>query len=91
MPPIIRQNTIALELPDFRNLGTILRVLLAVNGVVAIAALVREPQIDLWAAQWLDIIAVVEPPLIAELAILYAIAPWLTRQSGATGALWSRR
>ena len=38
MRPIIRQNPDPLPLPDFRNMGTILRVLLAVNGVVAIAA-----------------------------------------------------
>ncbi len=31
--------------------------------------------------QWLDLMAVVEPHLIAELAILYAIAPWLARQA----------
>ena len=68
MRSIIRQNTIALELPDFRNLGTILRIVLAVNAFAAVAALVREPQLDQWAAQWLDLMAVVEPHLIAELA-----------------------
>jgi two-component system, LytTR family, sensor histidine kinase AlgZ len=85
--PIIRQNTIALELPDFRNLGTILRVVLAVNAMTAVAALVREPQFDLWAAQWLEMSATVEPHLIFELAVLYAIAPWLARQSPSTGVL----
>ncbi|MEO8302602.1 MAG: histidine kinase [Betaproteobacteria bacterium] len=87
MRSIIRQNAIALELPDFRNLGTILRIVLAVNALAAVAALVREPQLDQWAPQWLDTMAVVEPHLIAELAILYAIAPWLGRQTAATGAL----
>jgi len=87
MQPIIRQNTIALELPDLRNLGTILRIVLAVNLMAAVAALVREPQFDLWAAQWLDMTAVVEPHLIFELAVLYALAPWIARQSSLTGAL----
>ena len=87
MRSIIGQNTITLELPDFRNLGTILRIVLAVNALAAVAALVREPQLDQWAPQWLDMMAVVEPHLIAELAILYAIAPWLARQAAATGAL----
>ena len=68
MRSIIRQNTIALELPDFRNLGTILRILLAVNALTAVAALVREPQYDLWAAQWLEMSATVEPHLLFELA-----------------------
>jgi two-component system sensor histidine kinase AlgZ len=87
MQSIIRQNVIASELPDFRNLGTILRIVLAVNGLAAVAALVREPQIDRWADQWLDLMALVEPHLIAELAVLYAIAPWLARQTRATGLL----
>ena len=86
-PSIIRQNTIALELPDFRNLGTILRVVLAVNAFAAVAALLREPQLDQWTGQWLDLMAVVEPHMIAELAILYAIAPWLGRQAQLAGAL----
>jgi len=84
---IIRQIIIAFELPDFRNLGVILRVALSVNALAAVAALVREPQLDLWTAQWLTWIAAVEPQLIIELAVLYALAPWLARQSYATGAL----
>jgi two-component system sensor histidine kinase AlgZ len=84
---IIRQNAIALELPDFRNLGTILRIVLAVNAMTAAAALVREPQFDLWAAQWLEMSATVEPHLIFELAVLYAVAPWLARQPASTGVL----
>lgn len=87
MRSIIRQNAIALELPDFRNLGTILRIVLAVNAFTAVAALVRETQLDRWAAQWLDFMAVAEPQLIAELLILYAIAPWIARQTQMTGAL----
>ena len=87
MQSIIRQNTIALELPDFRNLGTILRIVLAVNVLAGVAALVRESQLDLWATQWAELTAVVEPHLIVELAILYAVAPWLARQSYATGAV----
>ena len=89
--PIIRQNTIAPELPDCRNLGTILRIVLAVNAMTAVAALVRAPQLDLWTAQWLDLSAVVEPHLIVELAVLYALAPWLARQSYADGRPRDRR
>jgi two-component system sensor histidine kinase AlgZ len=60
---------------------------LAVNALAAVAALVREPIPGLWAGQWLEMMAVVEPHLIAELAVLYAIAPWLARQTHTTGAL----
>ena len=87
MQPIIRQNAITLDLPDLRNLGTILRIVLAVNAMTAVAALVSAPQLDLWTVQWLDMTAVVEPHLIAQIAVHYALAPWLGRQSATTGAL----
>ncbi len=87
MQPIIRQNTITSVLPDCRNLGTILRIVLAVNAMTAVAALVRAPQLDLWSTQWLDMSSLVEPHLIVELAVLYLFAPWLARQSSLTGAL----
>ena len=87
MQSIIRQNTIPPELPDFRNLGTILRIVLAVNVLTGVAALVRESQLDLWVTQWAELTAVVEPHLIVELAILYALAPVIARQSYVTGAL----
>ena len=87
MQPIIRQKTLGLELPDLRNLGTILRIVLAVNAMTAVAAVVREPQFELWTAQWLDMTAVVEPHLIVELAILYAISPWLARQTALLAAM----
>lgn len=61
--------------------------MLAVNAFAAVAALVREPNPGQWIPQWLETMAMVEPHLIAELAILYAIAPWLTRQSYRMGAM----
>jgi two-component system sensor histidine kinase AlgZ len=81
MQPIIRHNAVSLELPDFRNLGTILRIVLAVNAMTAVAALVKEPRVELWTAQWIDMTALTEPYLIVELAILYTLAPWLLRQT----------
>ena len=38
MRPIIRQNPVPLALPDFRNLGTVLRILLAANALALAAA-----------------------------------------------------
>jgi hypothetical protein len=70
----IRQNAHADALPDFRNLGVVARVLVAVNLLVAAAALADETA---WAAI-LEVIArnaaQVEPPLIARLAVLYVAA-----------------
>ena len=87
MQPIIRQNAIAPALPDLRNLGTILRIVLAVNAMTAVAALAREPQFELWTSAWLDMTAVVEPHLMVQLAVLYVLAPWLARQTALMGAL----
>jgi two-component system sensor histidine kinase AlgZ len=86
MRPIIRQNPNPPELPDFRNLGTILRILVAVNGAAIVAAIIQAPRPELWSGQLLDNISVAEPYLILQLALLYALQPWLARQSYATGA-----
>ena len=48
MRSIIRHNGDPPALPDLRNLGTTLRILLAVNGAAVLTALVREPR---WEAQ----------------------------------------
>ena len=86
MRPIIRQNPDLTALPDFRNLGTILRILVAVNGAAAIAAVVEAPRLELWGAQALDNISVLEPQLMLELALLYGLSPWLARQTYNTAA-----
>ncbi len=86
MRPIIRQNRVPLALPDFRNLGTILRVLVAANGLAAVAALVQESRLSLWLAEWFANVAALEPQLLLQLAALYALQPWLARQTYGTGA-----
>ena len=75
----IRQNLDADALPDFRNLGSVARVLILVNLLSAACALLD-------AASWATAIdaiarnaALVEPPLIATLLVLYVAAPWLLR------------
>jgi two-component system sensor histidine kinase AlgZ len=86
MARIIRQNSTAPALPDFRNLGTVLRIVLAVNGFAAVAALAYSESGAGWSANWLDVISALEPQLVVELAALYALAPWLARQPYSTGA-----
>ena len=86
MRPIIRQNPDLPALPDFRNLGVILRVLVAANAAAAIAALLEAPRLELWPAEFLDNVSVLQPQLMLQLALLYAIQPWLERQPYATGA-----
>ena len=86
MRSIIRQNGVSPALPDFRNLGTILRILVAVNGVVAVAALLRDPNWETWPVTWTDMVAAAEPQLLFELAALYLLQPWLARQTFSLGA-----
>ena len=68
------------RLPDFRNLGTILRVLLAVNGAVALVALVLASGPRNFVDELVRMTGFVEPHLIAQLALLYALAPLLSRE-----------
>src|SRR5438128_2580665 len=84
---IINQNEVPLLLPDLRNLGTILRILLAVNAFVLIAASVREPRWETLSATWVEMVALVEPPLLLELLILYILAPWFGRLAYESGAV----
>ena len=72
-------------LPDFRNLGTILRILLAVNGAAALVALAQSSTPDAFIEAWVAMTGFIEPHLILELAVLYALAPWLQRQPGRVG------
>jgi len=72
-------------LPDLRNLGTILRMLLAVNGATLLVALAREPRIGMLAAEWATLTGFVEPQLFAELVVLWLLQPWLARMRYRTG------
>jgi len=68
-------------LPDLRNLGSILRILLAVNGAALLVALAREPRLTALASEWAALTGFVEPHLFAELAVLWFAQPWLARVS----------
>jgi two-component system sensor histidine kinase AlgZ len=57
-------------LPDWRNFGVMLRVLLGVNGLALLAALVQAGDIDKWLGGYLQMAAIVEPLLLAELGLL---------------------
>ncbi len=82
MASIIRHSPRAYVpvLPDLRNLGTILRILLAVNAASAVVALAVSGTLDRVADTWVRITGYVEPHLIAELCVLYALSPILVRQ-----------
>lgn len=75
----IRQNPRETRLPDFGNLGVMLRSLLAVNLLALFAALARNAELARLPQELVELAAVVEPPLIACVALLYATGNWLAR------------
>lgn len=79
MQGIIKQPPAVPGLPDLRNLGSILRILLAVNGATLCLAFAREPRIAALAAEWAALTGFVEPHLFAELALLWLVQPLLAR------------
>ncbi len=82
----INQNDVPLALPELRNLGTVLRILLAVNALTLVAALVREPQWGAVASTWMDMLSIVEPQLLLQILVFYLAAPWLEELPYDTGA-----
>ena len=75
----IKQNPATLPLPDFRNFGVMLRVLIGVNLIALVAALVRSADIGEWVPRFLDLAAWVQPLLLVDLALLALASPLLRR------------
>lgn len=69
----------AFRLPDFRNLGIWLRVMLAANVLLLIGALIRNDLPAQWPHEVAGLAAVVEPALLLLLTLLFLLSPWLQR------------
>src|SRR5574340_711059 len=85
MSRIIRPSEEAPALPDFRNLGTFLRILVGVNLAAFVIAFAREPRLAALADQWAAVSGYVEPQLFAEVLVLWILAPWLVRTTWPAG------
>jgi len=75
----IKQNALPDALPNFRNLGVTLRILLLSSGLALLQALL---QAHGWAdvpQRIMQIAALLAPILLASLPLLWAAQPWLTR------------
>lgn len=70
----INHNAYASALPDFRNLGILLRILLIVNVGVISAAIVRAPTLNLAWDELVGMSALVQPILILTLLALVALS-----------------
>ena len=75
----IRQNPGPTRLPDFTNLGVMLRSLLAVNLLALCAALARNTALARLPQELVELAALVEPPLIACVVLLYLADRQLAR------------
>lgn len=81
----IKQNPATQRLPDFRNLGVMLRLLIGVNLLALAAALVLVPDIRGWPQRFLEMAAWVEPQLLAALLLLALVRDLLWRLPMAYG------
>lgn len=75
---IMTKETVT-ALPDFRNLGILLRAALAAQVLGLIGALLVAPEPFAALRVFLANTAHLEPPLLASLLVLFFAAPWLTR------------
>ena len=75
----IRQNVYPDLLPDFRNVGVVARILLAVNAAALIGALYATPEVLRALEGFVQTAAFLEPLLLVELVALFALSPWLSR------------
>lgn len=79
MNPSIRHKPVVTALPDFRNLGVWLRVLLGANLLGFLWVLARNADWQRLPEEFVDIALWLEPPLFAILPLLHALAPQLAR------------
>lgn len=75
MPQIIKQNPV----PDFRNLGVTLRIVLLANGCALTFALAKSNNWAEWPDRMLAIAALFEPVLLTSLLLLSLLQPVLER------------
>jgi len=83
----IKQNALPDALPNFRNLGVTLRILLISNGLALLQALL---QADGWAdipLRMMQIYTLLTPILLSGLLLLWTMQPWLNRLAYWRGVL----
>ena len=75
----INQNLAKALLPNFRNLGVMLRVLVIVTALTVVAAVLKSSNWSSLLQQWVDIAAVVQPIAITSVFLLGAANSCCTR------------
>ncbi|HTJ96582.1 MAG TPA: histidine kinase [Rhodocyclaceae bacterium] len=77
MKPSIRHNPTPTALPDFRNLGVWLRILLGTNLLGLLWVLARNNDWSLLSGEFVELALWIEPPLFVLLPLLHLLNPWL--------------
>ena len=83
----ISQNTLPDALPNFRNLGVTLRILLITNGMALLQSIL---QANIWAEvpqRLMQTATLLTPILLTGLLLLWALQPWLQRLAYRRGVL----
>jgi two-component system sensor histidine kinase AlgZ len=75
----IRQRAYPDVLPDFRNVGVVARVLIAVNAAVLAGALFAAPNLVQALQRFVSAAALAEPLLLLVVTLLFVLSPLLTR------------
>lgn len=75
----IRQKAYPDVLPDFRNVGVVARVLIAVNAAVLAGALFAAPNLGQALQRFVQAAALAEPLLLLVVTLLFTLSPLLTR------------
>jgi len=83
----INQNAYSSALPNFRNLGVLLRILLVVNVVALAAAIIKTTGLNAMWQELLEISALVQPLLILSLLTLVVVNDWLRRLPDQVGVV----
>ncbi|NWG31518.1 MAG: histidine kinase [Rhodocyclaceae bacterium] len=78
----------AIGVPDFRNQGIWLRLLLAGNGLLLLVTLARNRELARLPAEILENAALAEPALLLVLVGLFPFSRWLRRQRPALASAW---
>jgi two-component system sensor histidine kinase AlgZ len=83
----INQNLAPKLLPDFRNLGTVLRIVLLANGIVLLGAVAQTPSFPALQNTVLHGSVLLQPVLLSSLLVLYGLNSVLAREPYWRGAL----
>ena len=75
----ISQNPLPNALPDWRNFGIVLRVLIGANLALALAALVQAGGLPGWLSRYFVLAAWCEPPLLGAIGLLALLRDQLWR------------